>query len=130
MEEYKYHLIENVGGDNGLLRTYLDSLSLLERRRAYSLRLEDGSLTVGWAGWVPPSWRDRKTVILLDGTVVALTNETLDGLRLAPSLVEALGYLIRAKETNQTPEAPHPEKLAEKMDALDRCGMIEVEYEM
>src|SRR4051794_19709667 len=100
MEEYRYHLIENTSGNNDLLRAFFDSLSSLERKWIFALRLDGNVLTVSWAGWVPRSWQDRKEVNFPDGTVARVENRKLEGLQIAPSLLKALRFLARLKENN------------------------------
>lgn len=130
MEEYKYHLIENHDGDNELLKTFFDSLSALERKWVFSLSLEHGVLTVGWAGWIPASWRDRTEVPLPDGTVVQLEYQTLDGLQLAPSVVQSLRFLAHHKDNTIPYDGPLPNNINEAIDILDSCGLIVGEFEV
>lgn len=130
MEEYKYHLLNNLDGDNELLRTFFDSLSALERKWVFSLSLEHGVLTLSWAGWIPRSWRDRTEIQFPNGSVAELRHIVLDGLQLAPSLVKSLRYLAHHKDNTTPYEGVPPNNINEAIDILDSCGLIIGEFQV
>lgn len=128
-EEYKYCLVENSDGDNDVLKRLIDLLPSNTAKWLFSARLQDRLLTLSWLGWIPRSWDSRTEAQMPDGNGVYVVHQVLDGLHLAPSLIQSLRYLANLADSAFPFHGGPPQNVVDAIDILDSLDLISVEWD-